>query len=150
MKLAEALQERADVNTRIDQLRERLKNNAQVQEGEKTAEDPAELMRELDGCVARLESLIARINRTNSQTVQDGRTLTQMLARRDALTTQISVYHAFLSDASRIWQRASGSEIKLKSAVDVKALRAKVDGLAKELRTLDNAIQALNWTTELL
>ena len=150
MKLAEALQERADVNTRIDQLRERLKNNAQVQEGERTAEDPAELMRELDGCVARLEALIARINRTNSETVRDGRSLTQMLARRDALTTQISVYHAFLSDASRIWQRASGSEIKLKSAVDVKALRAKVDGLAKELRTLDNVIQALNWTTELL
>ena len=34
MKLAEALQERADLNIRIQQLRSRLENNALVQEGE--------------------------------------------------------------------------------------------------------------------
>ena len=33
MKLAEALQERADLNRRIEQLRDRLENNALVQEG---------------------------------------------------------------------------------------------------------------------
>ena len=34
MKLAEALQERADLNRLIQQLRQRLSNNAAVQEGE--------------------------------------------------------------------------------------------------------------------
>ena len=48
MKLAEALQERADLNARIEQLRERMAQNALVQEGERPAEDPAELMREFD------------------------------------------------------------------------------------------------------
>lgn len=33
MKLAEALQERADLNRRIEQLRNRLENSALVQEG---------------------------------------------------------------------------------------------------------------------
>ena len=37
MKLAEALQERADLNRRIEQLRNRLENSALVQEGERPA-----------------------------------------------------------------------------------------------------------------
>ena len=38
MKLAEALQERADLNCNIEQLRARLINNAIVQENEKPAD----------------------------------------------------------------------------------------------------------------
>ena len=37
MKLAEALQERADLNRQIKQLKDRLRNNAVVQEGETPA-----------------------------------------------------------------------------------------------------------------
>ena len=37
MKLAEALQERADLNRKIEQLQDRLSNNVLVQEGEQTA-----------------------------------------------------------------------------------------------------------------
>ena len=66
MKLAEALKERADLNIKIEQLRSRLTANALVQEGEKPAEDPGELLAELDGAIARLEELMARINLTNS------------------------------------------------------------------------------------
>lgn len=38
MKLAEALQERADLNRKIQQLQSRLMNNATVQEGEEPPE----------------------------------------------------------------------------------------------------------------
>ena len=38
MKLAEALQERADLNRRIQQLQQRLNSNAIVQEGGRPAE----------------------------------------------------------------------------------------------------------------
>ena len=72
MKLANALSQRAELQTRIRQLEERLNNNAQVQEGEDPAEDPMELLRELDEDYAQLEALIARINRTNSVTLVDG------------------------------------------------------------------------------
>ena len=41
MKLAEALQERADLNKKISDLRGRLNQNSLVQEGEKPNEDPA-------------------------------------------------------------------------------------------------------------
>ncbi|MBR5882837.1 MAG: DIP1984 family protein, partial [Mailhella sp.] len=69
MKLAEALKERADIQTRMAQLRLRLSLNARVQEGEKPSEDPEELIRELDALVSRLEELITRINLTNAETL---------------------------------------------------------------------------------
>ena len=40
MKLAEALQERADLNRRIEQLSSRLNSNVLVQEGEETLRFP--------------------------------------------------------------------------------------------------------------
>ncbi|MBQ9251399.1 MAG: hypothetical protein IJ188_05930 [Clostridia bacterium] len=48
MKLAEALQERADLNRTIKELRDRLDRVVLVQEGEKPVEDPVELLSELD------------------------------------------------------------------------------------------------------
>ena len=65
MKLAVALQERNDLNQKIAQLKYRLELNAVVQEGEKTAENPEELLEELNKCYKKLEVLIARINKTN-------------------------------------------------------------------------------------
>ena len=45
MKLAEALQERADLNIKIEQLKARMMNNALVQEGERPSENPADLQK---------------------------------------------------------------------------------------------------------
>ena len=81
MKLAEALQERADLNRRIEQLRYRLSNNVLVQEGEKPLEDPAALLEELESSFTRLEWLIARINLTNCAVKVEGRSLTELIAR---------------------------------------------------------------------
>ncbi len=150
MKLAEALQERADLNRRIQQLQQRLGNNAIVQEKEKPIEDPKNLLAELDRCVAELEDIIARINLTNCRTQVEGKTLTQHLARRDALKLKLGAYRDLAYRASQVGQRMSGREIKLFSAVDVPQLQREVDGLSKELRLLDNTIQAANWATELI
>ena len=51
--------------------------------------------------------------------------------------------------ASRTARRATRSEIRILSAVDVRALQGKVDAMARELRLLDNQLQQINWTTEL-
>ena len=149
MKLAEALQERAELNRRIADLRSRLADNALVQEGERPAEDPAELMAELDRCVAALEERIARINLVNCRTWVGGKTLTELLARRDCLTVQIGAYRDLLSTASQTARRARGTEIKVLSTVNVAQLQKQVDAMSHELRTLDNTIQQANWTTEM-
>ena len=150
MKLAEALNERADIQRRIAQLESRLIDNAKVQEGEEPAERPEDLLAELDGLFSRLEELMSKINWTNSQTIQEGQTMTQLLARRDCLTRKIGVLRSFLQSASATVSRATRSEIKIKSTVSVAKMQKQVDGLSKELRELDSAIQALNWTTNLM
>lgn len=150
MKLAEALQERADLNRRIAQLRSRLELNVLVQEGEQPPEDPKALFQELDSCVCQLEALMRRINLTNAATVQDGKTITELIARRDALSVKIQAYRSALQAASQIAPRAARTEIKILPSIDVRSLQKQTDDMAKELRQIDNTIQALNWSTELL
>ena len=54
MKLAEALLERSDLNTKIETMRVRLDNNARIQEGADVGEKPTELLKELDRYLDRL------------------------------------------------------------------------------------------------
>ncbi len=151
MKLANALSQRSELQTRIRQLESRLNNNALVQEGEHPAEDPVELLKELEEDYARLEDLIARINRTNNAAkTESGATLSDLLARRDCLKGRLAGLRNFLNNASCTIQRRTASEIKIKSTVNVRQTQKRVDGLAKELRELEEAIQEKNWTTELL
>ena len=151
MKLANALSQRAELQTRIRQLETRLYNNAQVQEGEQPAEDPEELLRELEEDYTCLEELISAINRTNSAArTEDGTTLSDLLARRDCLKGKLGILRNFLDNASALVRRRTAGEIKVKSTVNVRALQKQVDGLSKDLRQLEEAIQEKNWTTELL
>ena len=140
MKLANALSQRAELQTRIHQLETRLYNNAQVQEGESPAEDPQDL----------LEALIACINRTNCCTLVDGVPLSDLLARRDCRKGKLGVLRNFLDNASELVSRRTVGEIKIRSTVDVRSMQKEVDRMSKELRELDEKIQEANWTTELL
>ena len=76
MKLAEALSIRKDLQKRVEQIKARLLNSVKTQEGDEPAEQPAELFTELDDSLARLETLVFYINKTNMETGIDGRTLT--------------------------------------------------------------------------
>lgn len=150
MKLAEALQERADLNRRIEQLRYRLSNNVLVQEGEKPLEDPAALLEELESSFTRLEWLIARINLTNCAIKVEGRSLTELIARRDVLSLRAEAYRRLVEEASQNTHRATRTEIKILSAVNVPALQRQADDASRELRLLDNTLQATNWTADLM
>ncbi len=150
MKLATALSERADLQRRLSELSIRLNNNAKVQEGEKPAEDPTELLKELDEGMERLEELISRINRTNNVTKAGTGTLSDLIAHRDCLKERIRIMRDFLNTASEKITRYSKTEIRILSAVPVAKLQKTVDAYAKQLRETDEQIQGLNWTTELL
>ena len=150
MKLAEALQERADMNLRLSNLEHRLCANALVQEGEPTAEDPASLMAEFNADADRLEALTSQINKTNCAVRIGGETLTDLLARRDVLRQRLSAYRNLVNNASMAAARARQSEIKIVRTVDVRALQSKCDAMAAELRRVDNTIQAANWQFDLI
>ena len=79
MKLAEALAIRKDTQKRIEQLKSRILNNVRVQEGDSPSEEPKELMKEMDACLNTLFALIFKINKTNMNTISEGRTITEMM-----------------------------------------------------------------------
>lgn len=150
MKLAEALQERADLNKKIQQLQVRIHNNVLVQEGEKSLENPQTLMKELDLALTRLEKLMADINLTNCQTEIDGKTLTELIAKKDALSLKLSSYRNIAAEANQNTRRARNTEIKIKSQVKVSQIQKAADDIAAEIRKTDNLLQETNWTTELI
>jgi hypothetical protein len=151
MKLGEALTLRSQVQTRIEQIRGRLKASALVQEGEHPPEDPVALLAEFDQLATELEELVRSINRTNLATqLPDGTTLTDALARRDVLTVRQSVIRQVADVAGERQQRYGRAEIRTLATVDVGALRRQADDLARERRELDGVIQETNWSTELL
>jgi hypothetical protein len=151
LKLAEALANRADLQRRVEQMRGRLQKSALVQEGESPPEDPQELLEEMERLVSELEGYVRCINRTNlSATLSGGETtLTDALARRDALTLRYGNLKTLVSAASDRVPRYGRAEIRILSAVEVGPLRRRMDELARERRELDIAIQQANWATDL-
>jgi hypothetical protein len=151
MKLGDALNRRADLRARIQQLPGRLAASAVMQEGDAPPEDPAALLDELDAMSQELQRLVAAINETNARTtLADGRTLTAALAERDALTLRNSVLRASAEHIVGAQARYSRSELRMVRQLDLGALRTAIDHLAQRRREIDTAIQEHNWTTELI
>lgn len=155
MKLAEALLLRADRNRALEQLRMRIAASARYQEGEKPPEDARQLIAAAQAVLDDLQSLIANINRTNSRTVMEtGQSVTDALAERDVLRLRYSVLTSAADAASGAAQRmpmmrATRSELKYVTALNVRNLRQEGYDVARRLRELDGRIQQVNWTTEL-
>ena len=150
MKLAEALNLRADLQKRIAGLRERLIQNAKVQEGDIPSENPNELLKELYGNIQELENLIKAINQTNSATYVDDESISDMIATRDMLGLKLSVLRSFVSECANKIDRYSNTEIRILSTVNVAEKQKEIDALSKEYRLLDTKLQGLNWTTDLI
>jgi hypothetical protein len=150
MKLAEALSNRADLQRRISQLKGRLKDSAKVQEGDTPAEDVKALFLELDSCLEKQEKLIYQINYTNMQIMHNGENLSRMLARRDSLSARVSLMREVLKHVTETETRYGRNELRYIRTVDVANLRKDTDSYCKQLRELDNLIQSINWTVDLL
>lgn len=150
MKLAEALSLRKDLETRISKIRDRLENVVRIQEGDQPAEDPQELIGELDRCLTQLEHLIYSINVTNMQIVtEDGQTMTKLLAERDILKKRIDVLRHTFNEATNSGSRYR-NEIRYVTTIEVKPLRQQLDKFAQQYRQLDMKIQELNFTNDLV
>ncbi len=150
MKLATALSERGSLQVRLNELQIRLNANAKVQEGDVPAENPVELIAEKDRILDELENLVTRINLTNSKTECDGVTITELISKRDRMKKDVNIMRSFLNNASSKIDRYSKTEILIKSTVDISEYQKKLDVISKELRQIDEKIQELNWTTELI
>ncbi len=129
---------------------------ARYQEGEQPAENAVDLLSEARQLTDDLESLIRRINRTNAACeLQQGMSITDAIARRDAIALRRRVVTAVAdaascgADRSHGWARQLRSELRQVTDVPVPVLRAEADNLARQYRELDVRIQEANWSTEL-
>lgn len=150
MKLAEALSIRADLQKRVAQLKERIKESAKVQEGDEPCDNVEELYKELDEALVQLEDLIYRINITNVQIVQDGDSLTRLIAKRDVLSMRVKALKEVVNYVAANDIRFGRNELKYVRTIDIKVLRKEADTYAKQYRELDLKIQSLNWTVDLV
>lgn len=150
MKLAEALNLRADLQKRIANLRERLIKNAKVQEGDIPSEDPNMLLNELNDNIIELENIIKLINKTNSATYIDNESISDIIAKRDTLGLKLSILRSFISESANKIERYSNKEIKILSTVNVAEKQKEIDNLSKEYRLIDTKLQGLNWTTDII
>ena len=150
MKLAEALNIRADLQRKVYQLKSRLIANSQVQEGDTPAEDPEDLVKELDTSIKKLEDVIKLINKTNSNTYIKNKSISDMIVERDMLKLKMSAINELVNSASNKVDRYSNKEIKIISTINVKEKQKELDKMSKEYREIDTLLQGLNWTTDLV
>lgn len=150
MKLAEALNIRADLQRKVYQLKSRLIANSQVQEGDTPAEDPEDLLKELDTSIKKLEDVIKLINKTNGNTYIKNKSISDMIVERDMLKLKMSAINELVNSASNKVDRYSNKEIKIFSTINVKEKQKELDKISKEYREIDTLLQGLNWTTDLV
>lgn len=151
MKLAEALILRADMKRRIDQLKQRIVRNAKIQEGEDPAENPDNLLKEVERIADELASLIQKINKTNSTSeIEKGITISDAIATRDILLLKHGIYRDLAQAATITPDIRTKSEIKFKGTVKVTGIQEAADQIAKAHRELDMKIQEMNWRIDLI
>lgn len=146
MKLAEALLLRADMQKKLESLRERISQNTVVQEGETPSEDPVAMLDQAKAICLQLKELVFAVNQANlTGRTSKERTLTEALAERDSLALQHSIVQTAATSAARPPERYGVKEIRWVKTVDVVALQKSVDDMAKSLRELNAEIQEANW-----
>ncbi len=158
MKLAEALVERKALKEKLERLRQRLAENARVQEGDAPSEEPNKLLAEARDVLAQFESLNIRINTTNIRALfveGEPRNLMEAIAERDRLALERGILDKLVESAGVPKQQGfpyvvTRSEVKFRATVDVASLQKEIDALAKQYRELDARIQARNFETELI
>ena len=151
MKLAEALLERKDLKTKVDNLRARAVQSALVQEGDVPAEAPTELLREMNEAIEQLGVLIRRINATNNVTqLADGTTISDATVQRDMLELRRLALDVVLNKAAVRQERFARNEIKFVPTIAVAAMRRESDAVAQARRELDTQIQAVHWSADLV
>lgn len=151
MKLAEALILRSDIQTRMEQIRNRLSSNIKIQEGDTPTEDPKDILKEYDRLLKEYEELVIKINKTNNETIfEKEKTLADVLVERDVLLKKRNMYYYIYEEGSIRQDRYSNQELKYISVVDIKSIQKEIDNLSKIYRELDTKIQGFNWTIDLI
>jgi hypothetical protein len=130
-----------------------IEENVRLPEDEEPAASVENLTKQYEANMIRLTELIRRINRTNCLTEMEGGTITDAIARRDCLDSQIRAFTEIYNKVtSHDRDRFDNGEVRVKYVrhMDSRTLKNRLDHLSQEFRILDTALQGMNWAAELL
>lgn len=149
MKLAEALKLRKRLQQKINELNEKITENAYVKDGEEPVYNLSNLIEERKKFVEDLRALKVKIIRTNVETLVGGESIAEAIIRLSDKSEEISVLKSLPTKRSEE-DRYSYKEIERKVVLqyNVKENDAAIALLEKEKEELDSAIQATNWSTK--
>jgi len=151
MKLAEALSIRSSLQRGLAWIKEQFSKISRVPEGSKPAEDPEEMLSRMESRASEFEALLKRINRTNlSVTDTRGRTMTDLLAERDALRARQNILSEAYQQATQKEDVYGRQELRYVPTMDVVTLRKRVEGINVRLREMNILVQRLNWEADLI
>lgn len=165
MKVAEALIERAALTKRLTEVRGRLTGNLVVDEDEEAQEDISALWEQAGQMIERIEVLTVAINRTNMVAKVDlagyqGSTIMEMVAYRDRLDRQIGLIREMLQQVAPdpvsgrgrrySYEARTKDTIRQKPVIVAADWRKKHDRYAELRGKVDLALQAANWSAELV
>ncbi len=152
MKIAEALIKRATLKSDTDALKERMKKNVKIQEGDTAQENVIELLETYKQKCDDLYELTTGINKTNQLTKNaDGESLAELIARRDKYKEIVKTYKT-LYDESVIekMNRFTRNEIKFVCTVSAEKIQNAIQNYSAKYREIDTEIQRLNWLNDLM
>jgi len=150
MKIAEALLLKADMDSKITSLTERIKKYAVVQEGTEPHEDPRKLIKKVNGVTADRFDLARRIQAANARAkTADGRSVSDVLLHREMLRWQSHVIKQAIEATQKEPDRYRLAELKWVSVIDVEKMQKQLDDFSKRLREANAAIQEANWREDL-
>lgn len=150
MKLAEALSNRSSLQKDLAWIKDQFSKISRVPEGSKPSEDPEEMLTRMESRATEFEKLVAAINRSNlSITDERGRSMTELLAERDALRARQSILTEAYQQATQKEDVYGRQELRYVPTMDIVALRKRVESINTRLRELNMLIQRLNWEADL-
>ena len=150
MKLAEALNLRSMLIKQIAELKRRLEDSVKIQEGEEPIDSAEELLKELNPKIDQLYKLVYRINLTNLQVKDNGKSITELLAERDALVSRTQILNSCLSRLTESTARFRSDDIRFVRTVNPSEFRKRCNEESSRLRQINLKIQMLGWTHDLI
>lgn len=142
MKLAEALKQRKDLNTKIIELTQRASQNVLVEKGEDPAEDVQSLLGDIEAFSQELQGLTVKINLTNNL-----HGIMEMSSKRDMYRNLSRIYRQMAQTRTSRYGR---DEISYVPSIDIKAANEKANDYADKASKMDFAIQSLDFSADLV
>lgn len=149
MKIAEALVRRADVQKRMDQIKNLLLVNSRHQEGDDPPIRMNDTLQEWGALQEELLTLTVQINLANARVKIGEQTLMEVIAARDSFRRGAEILRELAKKAMTKLDRYSSKEIREVSPWNVQELLQRADEAGAIFRKMDVIIQQTNWNTDL-